>query len=95
MLAVVGGGPAGLAAAFRTAHAELYREGHLLTQAALAAFIEEGHYAAHIRRMRNNAGWIVGDGANSNVPAGAQPDIDVYDSAAWCAPARPSLPASS
>lgn len=44
--------PAGLAAAFRTAHAELYREGHLLTQAALAAFIEEGHYAAHIRRMR-------------------------------------------
>lgn len=44
--------PPGLAAPFRTAHAELYREGHLLTQAALAAFIEEGHYAAHIRRMR-------------------------------------------
>lgn len=44
--------PATLAASFRTAHAELYREGHMLTQAALAAFIEEGHYAAHIRRMR-------------------------------------------
>lgn len=44
--------PRGLAAAFRAAHAELYREGHMLTQAALAAFIEEGHYAAHIRRMR-------------------------------------------
>ncbi len=44
--------PPGLAASFRTAHAELYREGHMLTQAALAAFIEEGHYAAHIRRMR-------------------------------------------
>jgi len=44
--------PRPLAPAFRTAHAELYREGHLLTQAALAAFIDEGHYAAHIRRMR-------------------------------------------
>jgi GntR family transcriptional regulator / MocR family aminotransferase len=44
--------PPALAAPFRTAHAELYREGHLLTQAALAAFIEEGHYASHIRRMR-------------------------------------------
>jgi len=34
------------------AHAELYREGHMLTQAALAAFLREGHYAAHVRRMR-------------------------------------------
>lgn len=44
--------PRGLADACRTAHAELYREGHLLTQAALAEFIAQGHYAAHIRRMR-------------------------------------------
>lgn len=36
----------------RTAHADLYREGHLVTQAALADFIDQGHYAAHIRRMR-------------------------------------------
>lgn len=44
--------PASLAGGFASAHAELYREGHLLTQAALAAFIREGHYAAHVRRMR-------------------------------------------
>jgi GntR family transcriptional regulator/MocR family aminotransferase len=44
--------PEGLADAFRVAHAELYREGHLLMQAAVAEFIESGQYAAHIRRMR-------------------------------------------
>ncbi|MDP9995718.1 GntR family transcriptional regulator/MocR family aminotransferase [Variovorax boronicumulans] len=44
--------PRALAGAFRTAHADLYREGHAITQAALAELITEGHYAAHIRRMR-------------------------------------------
>lgn len=44
--------PKALATAFQAAHAELYREGHLMTHAALATFIAEGHYAAHIRRMR-------------------------------------------
>jgi len=44
--------PKVLAAAFRTAHADLYREGHAITQAALAELIEQGHYATHIRRMR-------------------------------------------
>ncbi|MFA5487663.1 MAG: PLP-dependent aminotransferase family protein [Candidimonas sp.] len=44
--------PKMLTAAFQAAHAELYREGHLVTHAALAAFISQGHYAAHIRRMR-------------------------------------------
>lgn len=44
--------PHGLIDAFRKAHGELYREGHQITQAALAAYMEEGHYAAHIRRMR-------------------------------------------
>ncbi|WP_432759248.1 PLP-dependent aminotransferase family protein [Bordetella genomosp. 5] len=44
--------PKMLAPAFQAAHAELYREGHLMTHAALATFISEGHYAAHIRRMR-------------------------------------------
>src|SRR5690606_38241527 len=44
--------PKALTTAFQAAHAELYREGHLMTHAALAAFIAEGHYAAHIRRMR-------------------------------------------
>ncbi|SSW64704.1 HTH-type transcriptional regulatory protein GabR [Achromobacter veterisilvae] len=44
--------PKALTAAFQAAHAELYREGHLMTHAALATFISEGHYAAHIRRMR-------------------------------------------
>ncbi|KVA10699.1 DNA-binding protein [Burkholderia latens] len=32
--------------------AELYREGQLIQQAALADFMIEGHYAAHIRRVR-------------------------------------------
>lgn len=44
--------PKALTSAFQAAHAELYREGHLVTHAALAAFISQGHYAAHIRRMR-------------------------------------------
>lgn len=44
--------PKSLTQAFQAAHAELYREGHLMTHAALATFIAEGHYAAHIRRMR-------------------------------------------
>lgn len=38
--------------ALKTAHSELYRGGHLLIQNAIAQFIEEGYYAAHIRRMR-------------------------------------------
>ena len=33
-------------------HNDLYRGGHLLIQAALAEFIREGYYAAHIRKMR-------------------------------------------
>ena len=33
-------------------HSELYRGGHLQMQAALAEFIREGYYAAHIRKMR-------------------------------------------
>ncbi|MBB1202080.1 PLP-dependent aminotransferase family protein [Enterobacteriaceae bacterium 89] len=44
--------PRPLAQALRTAHAELYRSGRLLDQEALALFIREGHYTAHIRRMR-------------------------------------------
>jgi len=44
--------PRALAEPFRSAHADLYREGHGLTQAALAELLEQGHYAAHIRRMR-------------------------------------------
>jgi len=44
--------PRGLAHHFRTAHADLYREGHAITQVALAELITQGHYAAHIRRMR-------------------------------------------
>ena len=44
--------PKQLVQPLRTIAAELYRGGHLLTQRALAEFIVEGHYAAHIRRMR-------------------------------------------
>ncbi|EOC1279171.1 PLP-dependent aminotransferase family protein [Cronobacter turicensis] len=44
--------PRALAQEMKTAHAELYRGGHSIIQAALAEFIEAGHYSAHIRRMR-------------------------------------------
>ncbi|WP_137928044.1 PLP-dependent aminotransferase family protein [Cupriavidus sp. 2SB] len=44
--------PKALAAAMKTAHADLYRAGHLITQATVAEFIQAGDYAAHIRRMR-------------------------------------------
>ncbi|EKM6427676.1 PLP-dependent aminotransferase family protein [Cronobacter sakazakii] len=44
--------PRALAHEMKTAHAELYRGGHSIIQAALAEFIEAGHYSAHIRRMR-------------------------------------------
>jgi GntR family transcriptional regulator/MocR family aminotransferase len=44
--------PTPLVDAFRRAHSELYREGHVLTQVALSEFIVDGTYASHIRRMR-------------------------------------------
>lgn len=44
--------PKKLFSPLRTAAAELYRGGHLLDQKVLAEFIREGHYEAHIRRMR-------------------------------------------
>ncbi len=44
--------PKALAASCADGFAELYREGQLVQQAALADFISEGHYAAHIRRVR-------------------------------------------
>lgn len=44
--------PKSLAPILRQASTELYRGGHTLLQNTLAEFIEEGHYEAHIRRMR-------------------------------------------
>lgn len=44
--------PRPLASRLKIAHSELYRAGNGLTQLTLAEFIREGHYAAHIRRMR-------------------------------------------
>lgn len=44
--------PASLTARLKVAHSELYRGGYGLTQLTLAEFIREGHYAAHVRRMR-------------------------------------------
>lgn len=44
--------PAALAQRFASAAADLYREGEQATQAVLAAFIREGHYASHLRRTR-------------------------------------------
>jgi rubrerythrin len=58
--------------AYKGQAANLINNDAVLT-AALQIHSVEARHAAHIRRMRNNAGWIIGDGANSNVPAGAQP----------------------
>ncbi len=44
--------PPALADVFATALSELYRGGHLFTQAVLSDFINEGHFASHVRRMR-------------------------------------------
>jgi GntR family transcriptional regulator/MocR family aminotransferase len=44
--------PEPLIDAFRAVNARLYREGHYVQQAALADFIEQGHLARHIKRMR-------------------------------------------
>lgn len=44
--------PPALAAIFATAASELYRGGHLFTQAVLTDFMQEGYFAAHVRRMR-------------------------------------------
>ncbi|THF67557.1 PLP-dependent aminotransferase family protein [Pseudothauera nasutitermitis] len=44
--------PEDLVEAFSIGNAELYREGRMLEQAALAEFIEAGHFTGHIRRMR-------------------------------------------
>ncbi len=44
--------PPALVDAFSVGNAELYREGRLVEQAALAEFISEGHLASHIRKMR-------------------------------------------
>lgn len=44
--------PQPLVTPLKTAHAELYRAGHVVTQTALAQFIQDGHYSSHIRKMR-------------------------------------------
>ncbi|WP_313684334.1 PLP-dependent aminotransferase family protein [Pantoea sp.] len=44
--------PKPLATRMKMAHSELYRGGYGLVQLTLAEFIREGHYAAHVRRMR-------------------------------------------
>lgn len=44
--------PLSLVDAFTTGNAELYREGRVVEQAALAEFISSGYFASHIRKMR-------------------------------------------
>lgn len=44
--------PRALATPFATGLSELYRGGQAFTQAVLADFMAEGHFASHIRRMR-------------------------------------------
>lgn len=45
--------PEDLVDAFQIGNSELYRGGRLVEQAALAEFISEGHFMAHIKRMRS------------------------------------------
>lgn len=48
--------PQNLVDSFTAANAELYREGRLHEQAALAEFIDNGHFSRHLRRMRGMYG---------------------------------------
>jgi GntR family transcriptional regulator / MocR family aminotransferase len=48
--------PAALAGVFGDASADFYRDGDQLVQQALACFIGEGHYAAHVRALRREYG---------------------------------------
>ncbi|BAL22371.1 PLP-dependent aminotransferase family protein [Azoarcus sp. KH32C] len=45
--------PPELVDSFIAGNCEMYREGRLTDQAALAEFIAEGHFSAHIKRMRS------------------------------------------
>jgi GntR family transcriptional regulator/MocR family aminotransferase len=45
--------PADLVDAFVIGNSELYRGGRMAEQAALAEFIDEGYFSAHIKRMRS------------------------------------------
>ncbi|HJV28377.1 MAG TPA: PLP-dependent aminotransferase family protein, partial [Aromatoleum sp.] len=45
--------PPQLVDSFVAGNCEMYREGRLPDQAALAEFIAEGHFSAHIKRMRS------------------------------------------
>lgn len=45
--------PEHLAEDFAIGNAELYREGRMIEQAALAEFIANGHLSAHLKRMRS------------------------------------------
>ncbi|MBS1208406.1 MAG: GntR family transcriptional regulator [Proteobacteria bacterium] len=45
--------PEDLVEAFQVGNSELYRGGRLIEQAALAEFIADGHFTAHIKRMRS------------------------------------------
>lgn len=58
--------------AYKGQAANLMSNDTILT-VALQIHSVEARHAAHVRRMRGNPGWIIGDGVNSNVPAGAQP----------------------
>lgn len=44
--------PEALAESFAIGNAELYREGRLIEQAAMAEFIDAGHLTTHLKRMR-------------------------------------------
>jgi GntR family transcriptional regulator/MocR family aminotransferase len=48
--------PPQLVASFKNGLYELQRPGQVMIQAALADFIEEGHFASHIRRLRQTYG---------------------------------------
>ncbi|MBC7698350.1 MAG: PLP-dependent aminotransferase family protein [Bacteroidia bacterium] len=48
--------PPQLVASFKSGLYELQRPGQVVIQAALADFIEEGHFASHIRRLRQTYG---------------------------------------
>lgn len=78
--------PPTLAELFATAGADFDRDGDQLTQAAMATFIDKGHYAAHVRQLRQAFGArreALVQALHTHVPALTEPDSPMRILGGW------------
>jgi GntR family transcriptional regulator/MocR family aminotransferase len=78
--------PPTLAELFATAGADFDRDGDQLLQAAMAAFMDGGHYAAHVRKLRQAYGErreALVQALHAHVPALAQADSPMRVRGGW------------